>query len=180
MLSLSKAAAVAVNPVFAVGMAACSSSSSSSNASASASSSSSVDYKTTTLSADQVQVTGPLDQKPTVTFPFPSQAQALSTKDTIVGKGQAVTATDSVNVNYVGIGATSGKEFDASWTHGGPISFPLSGVIEGWQQGMVGMKVGGRRVLVIPGNLAYGDNPGSSDILPNETLVFVVDLVAIK
>lgn len=127
-------------------------------------------------------MSGAAGQQPTVTFPTPSEAQALSTKDTKVGTGAVVKSTDSVTVTYTGVGAATGQVFDSSWKHGGqPVSFGLNQVIEGWGQGIPGMKVGGQRILVIPGNLAYGANPPQgSGIEPNETLVFVVDLVAIK
>ncbi len=106
--------------------------------------------------------------------------QNLIVKDIVEGSGAAVQATDNVTVNYVGIGALSHQQFDASWDAGTTASFPLNGVILGWQQGLVGMKVGGRRLLVIPGDLAYGANPPSgSGIQANETLIFVVDLVSI-
>ena len=103
----------------------------------------------------------------------------LIVKDIVPGTGAAVQATDNVTVNYVGW-HTDGTVFDSSWAAGSTASFPLNGVILGWQQGLVGMKVGGRRLLVIPGDLAYGPN-GSPDgsIKPNETLIFAVDLVSI-
>lgn len=104
----------------------------------------------------------------------------LIVKDIVEGSGAAVQATDSVTVNYVGVGALSRQQFDASWDAGTTASFPLNGVILGWQQGLLGMKVGGRRLLVIPGNLAYGPTPpDGSGIQPDETLIFVVDLVSI-
>ena len=117
--------------------------------------------------------------KPEVTVP-PAPATELKITDLVEGTGPAVQPTDSVTVHYVGVGQQSGKEFDSSWSRGEPISFPLNGVIKGWSEGLVGMKVGGRRELVIPGSLAYGPNPPSPDIAPDETLVFVVDLVAIN
>lgn len=104
----------------------------------------------------------------------------LLVQDIVEGSGAAVQASDNVTVNYVGIGAISRQQFDASWDAGTTASFPLNGVILGWQQGLLGMKVGGRRLLVIPGDLAYGATPpDGSGIGPNETLIFVVDLVSI-
>jgi peptidylprolyl isomerase len=104
----------------------------------------------------------------------------LVVKDIIEGTGAAVQSTDNVTVHYVGIGALSQQQFDSSWDAGTTASFPLNGVILGWQQGLVGMKVGGRRLLVIPGALAYGANPpAGSGIQADETLIFVVDLVSI-
>ena len=117
--------------------------------------------------------------KPEVAVP-PAPATELKVTDVVEGTGPAVQPTDSVTVHYVGVGQQSGKEFDSSWSRGETISFPLSGVIQGWSEGLVGMKVGGRRELVIPGALAYGANPPSPDIAPDETLVFVVDLAAIN
>jgi len=104
----------------------------------------------------------------------------LIVKDVVEGTGAAVQSTDNVTVQYVGIGALSRQQFDASWDAGTTASFPLNGVILGWQQGLVGMKVGGRRLLVIPGALAYGSTPpDGSGIQANETLIFVVDLISI-
>lgn len=117
--------------------------------------------------------------KPEVTVP-PAPATELKITDVVEGTGPAVQPTDSVTVHYVGVGQQSGKEFDSSWSRGETITFPLDGVIQGWSEGLVGMKVGGRRELVIPGALAYGANPPSPDIAPDETLVFVVDLAAIN
>jgi peptidylprolyl isomerase len=137
---------------------------------------------TTDLTAEMVQVTqAGAGQAPTMTFPVPSSAQVLSTKDVKVGEGTgAATAGSTVTANYVGMGATTGKVFDSSYSHGGPISFPLSRVIPGWTEGIPGMKVGGERVLVIPGAKAYGPDGQGSDILPNETLVFYVQLTKIS
>jgi peptidylprolyl isomerase len=116
--------------------------------------------------------------KPTVTVP-PAPATKLEITDDIVGTGAEVKPGATVTVHYVGVGQQSGKEFDSSWSRGQTISFPLDGVIKGWTDGLVGMKVGGRRTLVIPGDQAYGANPPSGDIQPNETLVFVIDLVSV-
>ena len=96
----------------------------------------------------------------------------------VEGDGAAVMAGDTLTVNYCGIGLQSRQMFDSSWTRGEPISFPLDGLIQGWIQGLPGMKVGGQRLLVIPGDLGYGPQ-GQGTILPNETLVFVVQLVSI-
>ncbi|MFM7070105.1 MAG: FKBP-type peptidyl-prolyl cis-trans isomerase [Actinomycetes bacterium] len=118
--------------------------------------------------------------KPEVDVPS-APATALKVTDIIEGTGDAVQPTDSVTVHYVGVGQATGKEFDSSWSRGQTISFPLNGVIQGWSEGLVGMKVGGRRELVIPGDMAYGANPpGGAGIQPNETLVFVVDLAKIN
>jgi peptidylprolyl isomerase len=82
-----------------------------------------------------------------------------------------------VTVNYVGVGQQSGQVFDSSWQRGQPATFPLDGVIQGWSEGLVGMQPGGRRLLIIPAELAYGDAGAGADIAPGETLVFVVDLI---
>jgi peptidylprolyl isomerase len=101
----------------------------------------------------------------------------------VKGKGKAAKAGDTVSVQYVGNSWSTGTQFDASWDRGSePFTFPLGAgqVIPGWDQGIVGMKKGGRRLLVIPPDLAYGDQSPSPDIGPNETLVFVVDLQKIS
>jgi peptidylprolyl isomerase len=105
-------------------------------------------------------------------------AVRLLVSDDVVGTGDEVTPGATVTAHYVGVSASTGAQFDASWDRGAPISFPLDGVIQGWSEGLVGMKVGGRRTLVIPGNMAYGASPPpGAGIAPNETLVFTVDLV---
>jgi peptidylprolyl isomerase len=116
--------------------------------------------------------------KPTVTVPK-AAATKLEIHDDIVGTGATVKPHDTVTVHYTGVGQSSGKQFDSSWDRGQTISFSLDQVIQGWGEGLVGMKVGGRRTLVIPGDLAYGAAPPTPDIKPNETLVFVVDLASI-
>ena len=81
--------------------------------------------------------------------------------------------------HYVGVGQITKKEFDSSWTRGEPAEFNVDRVIKGWTLGLIGMKVGGRRTLIIPGALAYGKNPPGTNIKVDETLIFVVDLVAV-
>ncbi|MEI2637998.1 MAG: FKBP-type peptidyl-prolyl cis-trans isomerase [Microthrixaceae bacterium] len=101
--------------------------------------------------------------------------------DDVEGSGDEVTSGATVTAHYVGVSASSGVQFDASWDRGSPISFPLSGVIRGWSEGLLGMRVGGRRTLVIPGDMAYGPHPPpGAGIAPNETLVFTVDLVDVS
>ncbi len=118
--------------------------------------------------------------KPKVDVPA-APATQLVVKDLVVGTGATVKPCATVTVHYVGVGQTNGKQFDASWDRGQPISFPLGQVIPGWTIGIPGIKVGGRRELIIPGDLAYGPN-GQPDagIGPNETLVFVIDLIAVQ
>jgi peptidylprolyl isomerase len=118
-----------------------------------------------------------LKTKPTVVVPTGQPPKNLVIKDLITGTGPAATASSTVTVQYVGVLYKTGKQFDASWNDGSgaPVSFPLSGVIKGWQQGIPGMRVGGRRELIIPPSLAYGST-AQSKIPANSTLVFVIDL----
>lgn len=105
----------------------------------------------------------------------------LVMEDLTVGDGPEAQRGQTVTVHYVGVSFSTGKEFDASWNRGQPFSFPLGGgrVIAGWDRGVAGMKVGGRRKLVIPPHLGYGDRGAGSAIKPGETLVFVVDLLSV-
>ena len=96
------------------------------------------------------------------------------------GTGPAAAPTSTVRAHYTGIGCLSGQKFDSSWDRGEPIDFSLQQVIPGWTQGLTGMKVGGRRLLVIPPDLGYGDMGSPPVIQPNEALVFVVDLVGVQ
>jgi peptidylprolyl isomerase len=120
--------------------------------------------------------------KPKVTVPKGAPPKKLETKDLEEGSGAAAKAGDAVTVNYVGVNYKTGKEFDASWDRGEPFTFTLGAgeVIPGWDQGVAGMKVGGRRELIIPPSLGYGSAGGPPAIPPNETLVFVVDLEAVE
>ena len=104
----------------------------------------------------------------------------LKTRDIVKGKGRAVKGGDAVTMQYVGVLYKNGKQFDASWDAGRPFPFTLGAgeVIPGWDEGIEGMRVGGRRELIIPPGLAYGEQGSPPDIGPNETLVFVVDLIA--
>ena len=97
----------------------------------------------------------------------------------LAGDGDEAAPGRTAVVHYVGVAYSSGEEFDASWNRGEPFAFPLGAgrVIAGWDQGVVGMKVGGRRRLVIPPELGYGDRGAGSAIAPGETLIFVVDLI---
>jgi peptidylprolyl isomerase len=106
-------------------------------------------------------------------------ATSLVTADVVPGSGDEVAAGATVTVQYCGVGLASGAVFDSSWARGEPVSFPLSGVIQGWQDGIPGMKPGGRRILIIPGAAAYGPQPPpGSGIQPDETLIFVVDMIS--
>lgn len=119
--------------------------------------------------------------KPTVSVPSGPAPTSLVTEDLVVGDGAEAVAGKQVTVQYVGVHYSDGSQFDASWDRGEPFSFLLGGrqVIAGWDQGVVGMKAGGRRQLTIPGDLAYGAQGFPPVIQPNETLVFVVDLLAV-
>jgi len=106
----------------------------------------------------------------------------LVIEEITVGEGAQAQPGQLATVHYVGVAFSSGAEFDASWNRGQPFSFPLGRgqVISGWDQGVVGMKVGGRRRLVIPPHLGYGDHGAGNVIQPGETLVFVVDLLGVS
>jgi peptidylprolyl isomerase len=106
----------------------------------------------------------------------------LVVEDITVGDGPEAQVGQTATVHYVGVSNSTGKEFDASWNRNSPFSFPLGRgqVIDGWDRGVVGMKVGGRRKLVIPPHLGYGDRGAGGVIQPGETLVFVVDLIAVN
>lgn len=125
--------------------------------------------------------TAPTRSKPKVTFPKGKAPSELVVKDLIEGKGAAAKAGDPLTVNYVGVLFSNGKEFDNSYDRGQPFPFQLGGgqVIPGWDQGLEGMKVGGRRRLIIPPELAYGAQGSPPAIPANATLVFVVDLQSI-
>jgi peptidylprolyl isomerase len=120
--------------------------------------------------------------KPKVTVPKGTPPKKLEVKDLEEGSGATAKAGDAVTVNYVGANYKTGKEFDASWDRGEPFTFTLGAgeVIPGWDQGVEGMKVGGRRELIIPPELGYGAAGAPPAIPPNETLVFVVDLEAVE
>lgn len=108
------------------------------------------------------------------------QVTELVVTDDVVGTGAEVQAGDTITAHYVGVQASDGVEFDSSWSRGEPATFPLDRVIQGWSEGLVGMKEGGRRTLVIPAEQAYGQSPPpGSGIQPGATLVFTVDLVSV-
>ena len=132
-----------------------------------------------TSTTPKTPTSGPLSTKPTVTPPAGAPPTKLVTKDIIVGTGPEAKAGQSVTVNYVGVLFHGGKEFDSSWKRNEPFTFTLGQgqVIKGWDQGVPGMKVGGRRELVIPASLAYGAKGSPPAIPPNAPLVFVIDLL---
>jgi peptidylprolyl isomerase len=123
-----------------------------------------------------------LNAKPEVTVPDGAAPKKLEEVEIVEGDGPEAKAGDEVTVQYVGVGYDSKEEFDSSWSRSEPFTFTLGAgeVIPGWDQGVAGMKVGGRRELTIPANLAYGPAGSPPVIGPNETLIFVVDLLAVK
>ncbi|KQV25008.1 MULTISPECIES: FKBP-type peptidyl-prolyl cis-trans isomerase [unclassified Microcella] len=117
--------------------------------------------------------------KPEIDFFEGPAPQELVITDLVVGDGQEAAPGSTVDVHYVGVEFDSGEEFDASWNRGSSINFPLGSLIAGWQQGIPGMKVGGRRQLVCPPHLAYGP-AGGGHRLSGKTLVFVIDLLGVS
>ncbi len=120
-----------------------------------------------------------MSEKPEIEFPGGEAPRELVVTDLVVGDGAEAVVGATVLVHYVGVEFTSGEQFDASWDRGEPIEFPLRGLIQGWQDGIPGMKVGGRRQLAIPPELAYGV-AGGGHRLSGKTLVFVIDLLAVR
>jgi peptidylprolyl isomerase len=118
-------------------------------------------------------------KRPEIDFPEGEPPTALLVTDEILGEGPEASSGATVTAHYVGVAFSTGEEFDASWNRGEPLSFRLGAgqVIPGWDQGISGMRVGGRRRLVIPPSLGYGERGAGAAIGPNETLIFVVDLV---
>ena len=118
--------------------------------------------------------------KPEVDFPGGNPPAELEITDIWEGSGPVANSGDTVQVHYVGVAYSTGEEFDASWDRDGPLQFRLGAgqVIAGWDQGVLGMRVGGRRQLIIPPRLAYGDRGAGHAIAPGETLIFVCDLVS--
>ena len=121
-------------------------------------------------------------ERPQIDKPEGDIPSDLGIEDIVVGDGAEATSGHKVSVHYVGVAFSTGEEFDASWNRGAPLDFRLGvgQVIRGWDEGIVGMKVGGRRKLVIPAHLAYGDRGAGGAIKPGETLIFVVDLVDVR
>lgn len=128
------------------------------------------------------QSSGGEKTKPKVTVPSGPPPKQLEIKEIEKGTGAEAKAGDEVTVQYVGVGYDSKEEFDSSWSRNEPFSFGLGAgqVIPGWDKGVAGMKVGGRRELIIPSDLAYGPAGSPPVIGPNETLIFVIDLLAVQ
>ena len=117
-------------------------------------------------------------EAPTIGAPTGDAPKTLVIKDIIVGKGAVALPTSTMTVHYTLMTWSNGALIESSWNSGSPATFPLANVIVGWQQGIPGMKVGGRRLLVIPSDLGYGAQ-GGGPIGPNETLIFVVDAIGV-
>ena len=143
---------------------------------------SSSDGGTATEAAEAEVDNTDLKKKPVITTTGDESPGALIVEDIVVGKGPAAKSGDQISVQYVGALYSDGTEFDTSWDTGQPFEFELGagGVIQGWDTGLEGMKVGGRRELVIPPDLAYGPTGQPPTIPPDATLVFVVDLLDVK
>ena len=124
----------------------------------------------------------PNTTKPEIDFPGDVPPTELVNEDITQGDGAEAKSGDTISAHYVGVAHSTGEEFDASWTRGQPLAFRLGvgQVIKGWDDGIVGMLVGGRRKLTIPPDLAYGDRGAGAAIKPGETLIFVVDLVGVS
>ena len=135
--------------------------------------------KEVSSSADNLPtVTTNQGEAPTIGAPTGTPPTTLVTKDIIVGTGAEALPTSTMTVHYTLMSWSNGALVESSWASGSPATFPLANVIVGWQQGIPGMKVGGRRLLVIPPDLGYGAQ-GGGPIGPNETLIFVVDAIGV-
>ena len=123
-----------------------------------------------------------MNDKPEVDFPGGRPPSDLQVIDLREGEGKTAEPGQTAVVHYVGVAFSTGEEFDASYDRGEPFAFPVGGgrVIAGWDQGVVGMKIGGRRQLTIPPHLGYGERGAGGVIAPGETLIFVVDLVDLR
>jgi len=132
------------------------------------------------MTSTDVSVDGEPGSKPTITLPDGPPPEGLQVVDIVEGDGEEAPAGCTVTVHYVGVSWTNdGRQFDASWDRGQTISFGLQQVVAGWTQGIPGMRVGGRRLLVIPPELGYGRRSPTPAIAPDDTLVFVIDLLAV-
>ena len=122
-----------------------------------------------------------MPEKPTVTIPAGAPPRTLQSEDITVGDGAEARPGSRVSVHYVGVAWSTKRQFDASYDRGRPFTFPLGAhrVIQGWDEGVAGMRVGGRRRLTIPPEMGYGERGAGDDIKPGETLVFVVDLISV-
>jgi len=126
------------------------------------------------------EVGGSKGSKPTISAPSGNAPKTLQQKDIFVGTGKEAVVTSTLEVHYTLMAWSTGSLVESSWDSGQTATFPLSGVIAGWQQGIPGMREGGRRLLVIPPDLGYGASGAGAAIGPNETLIFVVDLIKVS
>jgi FKBP-type peptidyl-prolyl cis-trans isomerase len=124
-------------------------------------------------------VTANAGQAPTITTPTGTPPAELTTSDVIVGTGAEVLPTSTLTVHYTLMAWSTGQIIESSWDSGAPATFPLANVVEGWQKGLPGAKVGGRRLLILPPEMGYGP-AGSGPIGPNETLIFAVDIIGVS
>ncbi len=134
----------------------------------------------TDSSAALPAISGAKGSKPTISAPVGSPPSTLQKSDIYVGDGKEAIESSILEVHYTLMAWSSGTLVESSWDSGQTATFPLSGVIAGWQQGIPGMKEGGRRLLVIPPDLGYGSQGAGGAIGPNETLIFVVDLISVS
>ena len=126
------------------------------------------------------EIGGSKGSKPTITAPKGAAPKTLEKKDIFVGTGKEAVATSTHEVNYTLMSWSTGTLVESSWDSGQSATFPLGGVIAGWQEGIPGMKEGGRRLLIVPSELGYGAIGNGPAIGPNETLIFVVDLIKVS
>ena len=132
------------------------------------------------MSADNLpSVTNNMGEAPTIGAPTGTPPTTLESKDIVVGTGAEVSSTSTITFHYTLMTWSNGAITESSWNSGLPATYPLSNLIVGWQQGIPGMKVGGRRLLVVPPDLGYGAQ-GSGSVGPNETLIFVMDIVSVS
>lgn len=124
-------------------------------------------------------VTANAGEAPTITAPTGTPPAELTTSDVIVGTGAEVLPTSTLTVHYTLMAWSTGQIIESSWSGGQPATFPLANVVEGWQKGLPGAKVGGRRLLILPPEMGYGA-AGSGPIGPNETLIFAVDIIGVS
>jgi peptidylprolyl isomerase len=124
-------------------------------------------------------VTTNMGEAPTIGAPSGTPPTTLESKDIFVGTGAEVLPTSTITFHYTLMTWSNGALIESSWSSGSPATYPLSNLIVGWQQGIPGMKVGGRRLLVVPPDLGYGAQ-GSGPVGPNETLIFVMDIVSVS
>ncbi|WP_404382721.1 FKBP-type peptidyl-prolyl cis-trans isomerase [Knoellia locipacati] len=124
----------------------------------------------------------PATPRPEIDFPGDAAPTELVVEDLTVGDGAEATVGATIDAHYVGVAHSTGEEFDASWNRGAPLTFQVGvgQVIRGWDEGIVGMREGGRRRLLIPPAYGYGDRGAGNVIKPGESLIFVVDLVSVR